>query len=102
MGLVCPMCNYDGQWASHIQKGLWGDGIECIKCHNYILYVSPENQIWKDEIYLEEGRYLIRDIVSNETTLFSKGKIVCEVNHIIQFQSLTQLANKIKTMMVFS
>jgi hypothetical protein len=102
VGLICPMCNHDGEWSSHLHDELWGDSLECIICHNYILYVSPENQIWKDEIYLSKGRYLIRNLEHNTSTLYANATEICEVEHIMQFESPLQLENKIQTMVVFS
>ncbi len=102
VGLQCPLCYYNGKWCSHINDDLWGDGIECRKCHNYILYVSPENQIWKDEIYLQGEVYLIRHIDTNTSALYIGNKTIVEMDHIIQFQDLAQLERRIKTMMVFS
>ena len=102
LNLVCPVCNYNGKWASHLCDELWGDGLECRKCHNYILYVSPENQKWKDEIYLPKDRFLIRDFNDNSSAVYSNHKQIFEVKHLIQFQNYAQLENNIRTMVVFS
>ena len=102
IGLVCPLCNYDGEWLSHTHADLWGDGLECAKCHNYILYTSPDNQIYKDEIYLSRDRYLIRHLEDNRTSFYVGYKRICEVNQIIQFENCLQLENKIQMMLVFS
>lgn len=103
--LQCPLCNQAGIWSSHIDDALWGDSLECVGCDNYILYVSPEGQIWKDEIYLQGDRVLIRDLENNTSTLCSSlicTKTICKLDHIIQFQDLVQLERRAKTMEIFS
>ena|SRR5271166_1206826 len=101
-GLLCPLCNYRGKWCSHINEDLWGDSLECKKCHDYILYVSPDNQIWKDEIYLPQDRYLIRHLETNTSSLFVGLKEITTLDYIVQFQTLRQLINRIQTIVVFS
>lgn len=85
---ICPLCNKNTKWYSHINHELSGDALECKSCRNYIIYVVEPNKPWKDEIYLSTSKdmvFVMRNFEDNKT-----------------FISLKELLAKIKTIIVFS
>jgi len=107
---VCPLCNKIPKWYSHLNDECSGDALECKSCHNYILYISTgtkEEDIerWKDEIYIpsKSGDILVmRGFEDNTTFISINDKKVITLNQIIQFKSLDDLINKVRTIVVFS
>jgi len=101
---ACPLCGVSEKIVLHYgHEGLSGEAIECHSCHNYIRYTNgtPE-AIWKDEIYLSPNYLLLRSYEDNTSTYFQNNKIIFETNNIIQFTSLDNLIEKLKTIVVFS
>ena len=97
----CLVCEESTRALFHQDDDFWGVAIECSKCHNYILYVTPEKIIWKDEIYIEE-MCVIRNLEDQMTTLDANDKIVLSIKGIMEFNSFSALKKRLKTMMVFS
>ncbi len=102
-GIHCPLCNHHlGKFYSHIDDDLWGDALECKKCHNYILYLSPYGEKWKEESYLPNDTCVIRHFENNETYISVKNKDAAKVKHLITFNSLDDLMKKVRTIITFS
>lgn len=105
----CIICNNDSQWLSHKHEALYGDALECSKCHDYIIYISPENILWKDEIYTNDpDYYIIRSFEDNYTDIYEAGtgpsfknKKVFSNNNVLKIENTSSLIQKIKTLMVF-
>jgi transcription elongation factor Elf1 len=115
----CPLCNKIPKWYSHLHKELLGDSLECKSCRNYILYVVPDIKTggvkkWKDEInssfslkneevFIMRDIFVMRDYEDNRTYVFvGNSKNPIKVNSILEFKSLEDLTNKVKTIVVFS
>ena len=100
--VYCSVCRKEVKGYSHLDEDYWGDAIECSECHNYIIYLSPEKQIWKDEVYLDNETLVIRDIESNETRIFVNDRRVTDIQGLLWFNSISDLQKRIKTILVFS
>ncbi len=106
VGFHCPVCDNSGKCYSHEDDALWGTALECKRCHNYILYLSPKGEIDKDEIYLPKNLCVTRYFSVNDTTIYSLeqpyDKTIVSINRILQFDSKKSLINKVRTMIMFS
>lgn len=107
----CPLCNKIPKWYSHLHEDLSGDSLECKSCHNYILYNSTDAKIedtkkWKDEIhFFVSGKefFVMRDYEDSRTYVWvNDSHNPIKLNSILEFKSLEDLINKVKTIVVFS
>lgn len=98
----CLVCEKETKALYHEDDDFFGMAVECDECHNYILYITPEKVVWKDEIYIKD-LCLIRNNEDNITSLIgANDREISSVDGIIQFKSISDLKKRIKTMMVFS
>lgn len=102
LSFVCLNCRKATTGLTHDDRGFWGTAIECFECHNYISYLTPENFIWKDEIYLKDW-CLIRNLNDQQTFLLDENdKVIASVQEIIHVDDLLLLEKRVKMMAVFS
>lgn len=102
VGFYCPVCDNSGKCYSHTDDALWGDALECKRCHNYILYLSPKGEFDKDEIYLPKDICISRYLHIGETTIFIGDKTAADLKQIIQFSTKKKLIEKVRTILTFS
>lgn len=101
VGLYCPLCNFSGTSIYHPENNeLAGNSIECINCHNYIIYDS-KGTILKDEIYFPNNNCLIRSLENLQSYYLINDKNTITFPHIVQFTDYGTLLFKLKSFMVY-
>lgn len=106
---VCLLCGHTGMGYVHRSEELYGVSIDCPMCRNFILYTNDDGIPYKDECYLEKPKTLvIRNFEHNTTSIVFRGdmsyqdKTLIGIEGILKIESLSQLTDKVKTMVVFS
>jgi len=99
----CCVCGKQTQSLSHLSDKYWGDAVECMNCHDYVIYLTPDNLIWKDEIYLN-NLYVLRNLERQITTIYNddKNTEIALIQGILLFKEIEELRKRIKTITVFS
>ena len=102
VGIFCPVCMTASKSIHHSENDdLVGDAYECSGCHNYILYTDGKGDICKDEIYLTDEYFLIRDLEDNTSFFGKDGDKVFSSESIIQFTDVKELFHRLKNLRAF-
>jgi len=105
----CLVCESSGNSLFHGDNpDLIGESFECQRCNNYIVY-TENNTITKDEIYFDNGFYLIRNLEEQESYFAIDvdhkvygGEEVCTFPYILLFDNIKELFAKLKLLALFS
>lgn len=106
---ICFFCGYSDRCIIHPETEQFLDrSYECIKCNNYIIYISGKCQdtIYKDEIYFSNGCALTRNLETNKSYFCSdfplKDKLWNDLPLIVIGSSEQELLEKIDLYLTFS
>lgn len=103
LGRFCPSCRKVTKTNHHgIEDEMFGETFECNECNNYIVYTTDNLAvIYKDEYYLSDDKYVIRDFESNSTSLCISGKEIIKLPFILDISNIEKLSYKFNTYTVF-
>ena len=104
LGRFCPACQKVTKTNHHgINEDMFGETFECHECNKYIVYTDNDaKNTYKDEYYLSDEKYLIRDFGSNSTSLFINDEEIIKLPFILDIANIEKLSYKFKTYTLFT
>ena len=98
---LCQICNSLNFSKHIILYSVANYALECNNCHNYIEYIDPYNNIWKDQVYLDNDIALLRFYDDKTASLWKNMEKIYTFKKHIDISNYNLLFNKIKTIMIF-
>lgn len=100
--LYCLLCKSMVNSFNHFGNDQDGQSFECSQCNNYILYFSGKDTLFKDEIYFDKDKFLIRDFEANTSYFwYSKYKSIT-IDSLLFFDNKDELLNKLNKLIMFA